>query len=64
MGELLTMAKYKPARPSDKAKEVTKTEKPVYKQKKNNLLRILAVVFAAMLLISMAVIFPMQGSGW
>jgi hypothetical protein len=58
------MAKYKAAKPNEKETQIKKPEKTVYKQKKNNLLRILAVIFALMLLISMAVIFPMQGSGW
>jgi hypothetical protein len=58
------MAKYKSAKPNAKETEIKKPEKPVYKQKKSNLLRILAFIFAFMLLLSMAVIFPMQGSGW
>jgi hypothetical protein len=54
------MAKYKAAKPNDNAVTTKKSEKPVYKQKKNNFIRILAVIFAAVLLLSMAIIFPLQ----
>jgi cytoskeletal protein RodZ len=59
------MAKYKTVKKNtntaEKKTEVTNTVKG---RRKSNIMRILALVFAAMLLLSMAVIFPMTSGAW
>jgi hypothetical protein len=59
----LGMAKYKSAKPNEKNIE-KKAVSPNTKanQRKSHIMRIAAIVFALMLLLSMAIIFPLQHS--
>jgi multisubunit Na+/H+ antiporter MnhB subunit len=54
------MAKYKAAKPNDNAVSEQKIQKPVSKQKKNHFMRLIAIIFAGIMLLSLAVLFPFQ----
>jgi hypothetical protein len=57
------MAKYKSAKPNEKnvEKKIVSTNANS-NRRKSNIMRIAAIVFALMLLLSMAIIFPLQHS--